>query len=372
MDRNRIMGNERGYTLIELVITVAILGLIIPALTLLFSKASQGFAADEMHTLLKKANQETMNHLHVRLGTNKRMVLNDTWGANFRGTLNMVGTPPVLTGSRLALIQPASFSKSGPASVQAISANFGNSLLFLAYDQSQTIVSGGTAQFFPAPATLLDVMDSVAAPHTLYVDLYRVYYYYLTTANPHAIIGIPSYALVEWKSIQYADYQQLRNLYFVSGGVTTGDATMQSNAISILRNQGITMAFNTSEPLGSPFYAVSITTGIPVTVLPPAPTATTLQAQWKNLTYVAGGVMSSGFKYGISSNSVTWQDAPVPVPQFGATVMGSPFPGGFEVGLGGTPAGREVMIRSVLTAKGAAPKVAHNDLVMSTNARDIW
>jgi prepilin-type N-terminal cleavage/methylation domain-containing protein len=352
---------QGGYTFVELMIAVAILALITPAITIFFSKVSQGYAADEMHTLLKKNNQDSLNRLHNRLASNKRIFQNDAVGVSFLSTVGLTGgAPSVLGGSHLPLVQAGSLS---PAA-GGVATLYGNCLFFTTFDIPQSVAQGSPATFrvYPAPASLLNLTDSSSNPHNLYIDLYRFYYYYLTTTNAHAVRGVPTYALTEWQSVQYADYGEM-------SGIT--DPTLQKQAVTALNSMGVTLAFDASQTVvGTAFYSVTVSGA---TVMPALGTPVTIQQfQWKNLTYVEGGVLTSGgFRYGIACNSYQWPDLTgVRIPQFGVTNVS--YPGGFEVGLGGTPAGREVLVRSVLAAKGASPKVETNDIVISTNARDVW
>ena len=88
------------------------------------------------------------------------------------------------------------------------------------------------------------------------------------------------------------------------------------------------------------------------------------------ITRISNGILSSGFGYGICPNSAVWGSAPVSVPLFG-TAAGN-FPAGFEVGISGFGAGIQVLVRSVLVAQGAYPRIVWNDQTEITNARDTW
>jgi len=346
--------------MVEVIIAVTILALVVPVLTLLFSKVRQGFAADEMHTLLKKNNQEVMNRIHIRLESCKRIFQNDGVGPNFKGLIPM-GSLPVAATSTLPLIQPGSLSPTQGG----VAANYGNTLFFAAYDAPQTILNQAAHTYtaYPAPVTLNNVLDSGGQPNQLIIDVYRFYLYYLTAANPHNLVGVTTYALEEVQSVQYPDYQELQAYYLT-------DTTLAYNAVSMMSASGFVTLYDTSQnTTNTAFYQTVHTAGVTWTLnVIAAPVIQIAQSQ--DLTLIHGGILSSGFRYGISPNSAGWKDAPAKVPHFG-TVAGT-FPGGFEIGLGGTSAGRSVMIRSVLVAQGAAPRVAYNDQVVTTNARDVW
>jgi hypothetical protein len=117
------------------------------------------------------------------------------------------------------------------------------------------------------------------------------------------------------------------------------------------------------------FYTLSFVTGGFTQMNPPR----IHQASWSHLTKAASGMLSAGFRYGISPNTATWRNAPpaeASVPQY-AAASGN-YPGGFEVGLIGSSAGVQVMTRCLLVSRGAIRQTIWNDLTMVHNARDAW
>lgn len=367
--------DQRGFTLLELMIVVALIAIITPALTYLFSKASQGMAADEMHIQLQSLNENTMLRLHERVSSARHMMLADTSGVSYLQAVttgmsaNTKSLYPILAGTSLPLGQPLTGTGSFSPTL-AVKADFGNSLLFGAYDIPQTFGS----KFYYSPATVAYsassayVTYSTGQPATQIIDLYRFVYYYLTSINPKSLRSVASYRLIEWQSLQYADYNEIGSI---------GDPTLQSAAISWLATPGnvnpgsaygVTWAWDpTGSDPGQSFYTLSATTGLPT--FKPWP-VNIVEGNVTSLTRVSSGILSNGFFYGISPNSSGWSDAPATVPAYG--VAAGSFPGGFEVGVAGSSTGREVMIRSLLVAQGAAPRVIWNDQSMVTNIRDVW
>ena len=357
--------SEGGWTLIELMLVTALIAIITPAITYLFVKVQQGMAADEMRLNLTKINEQTTLRIHETLATNRHLFQNDASGTAFMGPVtngmsaNTKAVYPILAGSQLPLQQPITGTGSF-SPVTAISADFGNSLLFAAYDVPQTI--GG--QIYLAPATVTGALNSYGTPTTVIIHLYRFYYYYLTTSGA-PLRDVKAYRLVEWQSMQYANYNELNDI---------ADSTLQGHVITWLTTPGnlsptnagyaLTVGYDpTQSALASAFYNLnaSLTSVTPASF--PEGTASLI-------TFGNTGIMSGGFGYGVSPNSTGWPNAPKTVPLYG-TASGS-FPGGFETGISGTAAGKEVMIRELLVAQGAAPKVVWNDETVVDSVRDTW
>lgn len=358
--------SEDGFTLVELMIAVAVLAVITPAFLLLLSKTQQSFSAEEMHLQLRSCNQQTINHIHIRLSAAKHIFQGDATGVTFLGRVKLAaGAPATLSGSRLPIAMASTSGSLSPNSAGFIPGDIGNSLFFLAYDSPQTffpITGGGAPVSTFAPATIF-ATNGAGQPQTVILDLYRFYYYYLSPQNPYAMPQAPTYNLVEWQSIQYADYQQLS---------TIGDTVLLGSVNNGLRSLGVSFAVDTTASV-----PVSLFYDIPSGQLYPTADAPLTIAQYRatyltRMAFGTGIFGGSGFFYGVSPNTSLWGSAGGPpsvtVPRYATAA--NPFPGGFEVGLTGTSAGREVMLRSVLVAKGAVPRIAADDLNSIIEARD--
>jgi hypothetical protein len=198
------------------------------------------------------------------------------------------------------------------------------------------------------------------------IDIYRFYLYYLTPVNSHPLLGGGGgYRLVEWQSIQYADYNEIYDI---------ADSTLQANVVKWLATAGklcptnsayaLSLGYDpTQETFSSAFYNLNAS-------LSSATVNSITEAAVTVLTSGNSGILTGGFGYGVCPNSSVWGSAPVSVPEFG--VASGNFPGGFEVGISGTGAGKTVMLRQLLVAKGAAPKIIWNDQSFVTNVRDTW
>src|SRR5581483_10008686 len=314
--------SEKGWTLVELMIVTALIGIITPAMTLLFMKVSQGFAADEMHTQLKTLNEQTLLRIHDRLLGSRHMYQDDAnhSGVSFIAAVSLTGTAPaVLAGSRPSDSQPSTIVSLSPNS-GSLPASFGNSLFFAAYDTPQTVaLAGGGATTFSAPITVsgANVTYSIYAgslPATVIVDVYRFFYYYLTQTNAKKIPGVNTYNLIEWQSIQYADWYEINNTYTQDGGL--GQAV-----VNYLTKTGpanfpggpITMALDTSQVVPSTAFYQLANGSYPAS---PVANPVITQYTWTNLTRVSSGLLSNGFNYGISGNTANWGAAPLKVPLF--------------------------------------------------------
>jgi type II secretory pathway pseudopilin PulG len=372
--------SEEGWTLIELMLTVALIAIITPAITFLFSKATEGMASDEMHTQMTTLNTQTQLRLHERLVANRHFFQGGvsmgvsflrpvTTGMSSSTTLNY----PILAGSVLPQQQPSGSFSTSSATVT----DFGNSLLFAAYDSPQTFGN----QIYTAPASIVSVGGNPltfssaygqGAAVTVVIDLYRFYYYYLTSKNPRALRSTNSYQLIEWQSGQYADYNELGNI---------SDSTLKKEVIGWLATPGNLSSTNSSyavtwaydptqtDPNAPAFYTMGTNGGITAVTNPAL-----VEGYVQPITHVPSGILSTGFAYGIAPDSTFWNGAPVKVPLFNPTPIASatPFPGGFEVGMEGTAAGEQILVRHVLVAQGAAPGVIYTDQTIVTNIRDTW
>lgn len=373
--------SEEGWTLVELMMTIALIAIITPAITLLFAKVSQGMASDEMHSALQTGNQTMLNRIHVRMGGSKHFFFGDQSGVSFVNRLSIPSSPATVAGTTLPLLQaPVSGVFSLSVSWSGFSrANVGNALLFAAYDTPETIINAGSAPkiYLNSPMTVNcsnAVTGQDGSPKPVIIDLYRLYYYYLTKSAVKNLYDGQDYNLIEWQSIRFADYFQIQDYGSAGGG---GDNILEANIMACLASQGISIAYDPSQSDpsqafvsfggvvgygGSPGNAVALAS---YTI--PMETTT-------NLTRVTAGILTNGFRYGICPNTNNWNKCPVQIPIF-ATVaaVGTEFPNGFEVAAGGNSSGREVMIRSVWVAEGGnGPRPIFNDINMVDYIRDIW
>jgi type II secretory pathway pseudopilin PulG len=377
MNRRKLLTtNQKGWTLVELMLVAAMIGIITPAMTTLFIKVSQGMAADEMHTQLKTGNQQMLNRIHINLSASRHFFMGDTSGVSFQAALSILSSaPPTIAGDETLAQPQTSVSDSLGASVSDFEPGFiGNAILFGAYDAPETIInaSGQAVIYLNSPMTVsgtfggVTAIDSAGTPKTLIVDLYRFYYYYQTTQISHPIRGVTCTGLVEWQSIRFADAFELEDI---------ADPVLQTNICHWLAEKGVTAGWDPSQTDPSQAFVTFGTSGAVALFAGQAGTYKIPQEQSLVLTRVSSGILSNGFGYGICPNTIGWKDSPpIAVPQYAPTptTAGAPFPGGFEIGVGGVSAGRKVLVRAAWVAKGASPKVEYNDISMVNAVRDVW
>jgi len=348
-----ISTNNKGLTLVEVIVTLAIFLIIVPVITVVLTTVTKGFTSFEASNTLKKTNQNTLNRIYLRLSECKRIFpdMPPSGSSNSKEYIDIISTtdrPDILANSKLSVIKDD--GSVNPGTPQFVFANTGNSLLFANYDSISTT--------------------------TMKIDLYRFNYYYLTSDNPKSIRVSKSYRLVEWISIQYADYYEIDSIT---------DGALKSKVIAGLVDSGIIYAWNTSDVYADTsgstktFYRLA-KTGPTSGNINPQPNHIIEKYQYTILTEMATGIMGGGYGYGISGNSVNrnsagtvisylWS-APKEVPQYGIT--SGDFPGGFEVVIVGPASGRKVLLRSVLVAQGSMPGILADDQLVLCSARDLW
>ncbi len=373
--RSRLFRREQGYTMIELMMVIGILGVITPALLLFFQNYTQSMAADEMRSQLQSLNQNTFLRLHERLGMCRHMFQGSAAGGiSMISNLQFSATAPAtVTGSAMAVLQSNSSQSFANA---VINSNLiGNELLFATYDSPQNIGN----QRYNAPLTTTGgaggviVTDSAGVTVPMVVDVYRFWFYYLA-ANPtnRGPKDFKTYRLVEWESTQMADAAEINNMpdtvlagnvikWLVAGGDANTNTTYS-----------IRLAWDPHQNSdANAFY--SLNTNGTLTAL--AATQPVTEATWQYITRVNQGILSGGFRYGIMGN--TWSGATPPAlgTKNVVPILATPnglFPGGFEVGLSGNDQGREVLFRSMLVAEGATKLPVYNDETSVVNFFDVW
>ncbi|MCB4791768.1 MAG: prepilin-type N-terminal cleavage/methylation domain-containing protein [Elusimicrobia bacterium] len=331
--------SSKGVTLVEMIMAVAIFGVVLPLVTVFLMKITTGFSTYEMTTELRKTNQQTSNRVYMRLNACKRLFQNNASGNAYLAKVSLTGCPALLTGSQMPTIEETGSLVLGNAAF--VAASVGNCLFFAGNDST---------------AVLLNILNSSAQASTVRIDTYRFYYYYLSPSGAKSVGGKPAPKLTEWQSKIYADYNQI-------AGIT--DPTKKSNTITALINQEVLYAWDSSntDPAAS-FYTLA---GGAATL---AAGHSIVKEQATDLTSIISGAMGSNYSYGYSPNSSSLTKPPKTVPIY-ATASGD-FPSGFEVAIVAQAAGRMVLIRSVLIAKESTHEIVGDELHNITCVRDLW
>jgi hypothetical protein len=388
--------NNRGWTIIELMMVCSIIGLVVPSLILVFQYCSEGLATAEIHLSLKQLNEQIMLHLHERMNQTKHMFQNNasSGGLSFIGQIQMSTAPASVAFSLMPQGQTGTTQTFSPAA-GAVSSNFGDCLFYAAYDSPQTIGkdASGNADIFLAPITVgaslpltLDnwtktttsataVTDSTGKSVTMNLDVYRFYFDYLSSAGDmKPIPGVTSYWLIEWQSVQFVDAFELEDIKSTDSTLFTNVVNWLSTGSNFPNGQPLTFAWDPSQTQmtsGTNFAFYQLSGGTTVGVA----NQTIPMQNWTVLSRMNSGLVNN-FNYGISGNyfNLAGDPPPLNVPMFNppTTVTGA-FPGGFEVGLKGYDAGMQVMIRTLLVAHGnnRGGVLWDNENTISS-ARDVW
>jgi hypothetical protein len=330
----------------------------------------RSFTGYEAEMQLRLTNQATLNRIYLRLGSCKRIFQNVAADTDFLSKIDISAAPVPLGGTTI------------PNSSCVLPTI--NSAGSLAYGTSSFYMPSGITPHNPVGNCLFfasnDSMPTVGTStvSTVKVDVYRFNFYYLTTSNPKPISATVAdcYSVVEWQSVQYADYDEINVLPTAN--------MLQQTIAKALFNLGIKYAWDSNNTaIGSSFYPINSDGTIGAVSASPTIYMRPSTPQYSSplvLTKMMTGVMFGGFSYGVSSNSSKWTGkikCPKTIPLFaclenGSNALTSPAPGGFEVVIAGLAAGRSVLIRSVLVAQGSMPSVIADDLETVAMARDVW
>jgi len=337
--------NKKGFTLVEVIMTVGILSIVIPILTVLFISMNKSFVTFEAFNSMKKVNQETINRIYIRLGRNKRLFQEKAEDIAFLNVIDLTDCPSVLSGSKLPIIrQSGSLS---PSSTTFDGTTFGNSLFF-------------TYNIMPAILENIVTDASGTKTQSVRIDLYRFIYYYLTSDDSPLILNKQTYKLVEWESNKYADCNQLEDI---------SNPIKKPNTIAALVNEGVSYCFASSmSDVALSFYNLTISAGEGVKTLDAVHAIS--KNKHKVLTKITTGLMMGSYRYGIAPNTSDMGSVQHPVPAY--AVESGNFPSGFEIGISGLSAGREVLVRHVLMANTSVGSLLTYPMSIISSSRDIW
>jgi len=265
--------SARGFTMVELLISATIMTTLVLLITPLFNVATQGFTSQDAGLNLKSSSQNAINHIGNMLTESKRLFQNTTNDLNYLNRVQMTGVPPVLSGSQLPLIEETGSLSPGTTTFTA--GSVGNSLFFASFNGPLDLV----------------VTDSTASTSTIRIDVYHFNYYFLAPDYTKSIAGLAQQDLWEWKSINYADYDEI---------TAVTDATKLTNTVIGIYNSGIQFAWDpSSTTVSSAFYSLN-SAGV-ITQVPSHQLAQSSASKLINLTKVTAG---GGYRYGVSPNTV--------------------------------------------------------------------
>jgi prepilin-type N-terminal cleavage/methylation domain-containing protein len=309
--------DKRGFTLTEVIMATAIIGIITPMIFSLFTTVMEGLTSYEASLSLKKLNQSSINTVISRLNTNKKLLDRGTPYLGYIGTVS----PAPLSGTTLPLITPDGSLAS--ATTDFIINNVGNSILLAANDSQISLSSAAM------------------------IDVYRFYYYYLTEENSIIVAGKKVYKLVEWSSIRYADAGELD--------------TFGADVIGNLAGRGITAAW---DPNNDTFYQLDASEGKVLIALPSI-------TKDKHLILTQALGSNGDFRCGISGNNTSLPDVPpeCQVPLY--AVANAEYPSGFEVVIVGQSFCRSILLRTVHAARITHKKTMYKNLQSIAYVKDL-
>ncbi len=333
---------SKGFTLLELMIAVTILGIISAGMATFLAKIQRNYSVEDARIGIKTGAQTAINRISINLTAAKRL-FQDTAGDNAYLALAQLSAPApaALAGSKLPQINAG--ASMSPNVGTFVASAVGNSLFFASLD----------LPFIAVPA----IADSAASLHTIRVDSSHFNYYYLSQSMAQSVAGDGQIMLWEWHSISVADYSQI---------MSWTDATLRTNLVKALFAAGYTYAWDsTQDTVNTAFY--SLTAAGAISALGTAPVLS--QKSAAPMIKLLTGTLGANYRYGVAPNTGASFNIPYPVPQFGTA--GGKFPSGFEIVAVGSSSSRQVLIRLVLTAEGAFKGSIANQHVVVATARDI-
>ncbi len=373
--------SPKGWTMIELMLTISIMGLLVPTLTQLFTICYQGLSEVEMHLQLKQTNAMMALHFHEQVNSSKHMYQNTAGATAIINSLSIVASgapaPATFSGSpstyQLATAQSGATVSFDPA--YAVASEFGNALFYADTDRSMYVK--GVSYTAPLTISGSSVTNSGGYPCTVNLDIYRFYFDYLSSAGDmKPISGVTSYWLIEWQSVQFADAFEIQDL-----ANADSNNVLEKSVVNYLVSQGMTLAYDPTQAgltmvdgsgavTGWSFYTLAAGS------VPQSVTSLTVpMANWYPLSRMNSGAIAS-FNYSIPGNYAALGTSPSApkIPAYcTASSVPNAFPGGFEVGIKGSSGGMQVLTRCVLVAQGNNKSgLVWDDTTSVNNARDIW
>jgi prepilin-type N-terminal cleavage/methylation domain-containing protein len=329
--------DRQGVTLIEMMISASILGIVILAAVSLFRVTQSAFPSIEAHGALKGAGEKVMARLSRRLTECKRLFQNTSNDATYLSKVQLGSAGPVLSGSALPVIQTNGILAPGTTDFSASAV--GNSLFFASIEEPND----------------LSVTDSTGVISLIRIDTYRFNYYFLASRN-ESLGGKMRLTLLHGQSGSYADYTQLTSI---------SDTTKRTNALIALHGCGVHTAWDTAQSTATTaFYQIALDGNLSLQ------TTHQIALGVEDMAEVVSGITMGGYRCGVSPNTGSGFESSVAVPVL-ATANGH-FPGGFEVAVVGPTGNRQIFVRLVLVAAGSFRGLLAETYSEVFTARDLW
>lgn len=324
-----MMVRQRGFSLVELMITSAIVGLVATVLIPLWGHVQQFMTSSEALVILKQTTLGDMRTIQRELEC--RLFFHGISGAPFLARVDMTGLPPLLNQSRL----PNAYGIGSVAmAVGGASHSYGGNMLFMLQSFAPSTITGGGFD--------------------LKINKSRFILFYITEDPLKQIGGFPRKGLLEWKSVPYIDYEDMISL----------PPNIRSQVGTALYAEGLRYAFDSSALNPSTaFYDLGAAGGVSLNA-----GHLLVKSELVTLSKAVTGQTLSGYQVGICPNTDPSMGIKMVVPQFQNVRGGAP--SGFEVFAGGPPEARQVLVRLVMVAAGGFPRILAHEQSTVTIVRD--
>lgn len=311
-DRTSV-ASRAGYTLVEVLVSVAISALIMVAALVLISTSAQVNQQIEAQTDTTVMANEALSDLRWRLTSSRKLLDRSAQGDEYMKMLDLDGAPPRYAATRLPRVEVSAVLS--PRAKEFEQDSVGNALLF---------------------AEVLEPFTDEASGRR--VDVYRFVYYYLSPRSGESLGGVKEVLdLIRFESVRYADFTQLDSL----------EGETASQVAGALLKEGIRYAWDVDAPTKGAFSQI----GYSGLVRPPIARHVIERGNTEPAVLGVGvGQASSGLRaLTVARNQSPDFPIAADVPRF-AEAGEDGFPAGFEVLVGGPTRGRKVLLRLVLAS----------------------
>jgi prepilin-type N-terminal cleavage/methylation domain-containing protein len=334
----------RGMTLVEVIVAVAVMGIIMTATIPFFTYTQSGYTSLEVTTVLPAAMQKALSKIQHRIVENCRIFDSGSIGTAYRAraTPNISPAVPSATASPPAI--PSKLPLLSPDMTLSVTSStfnraaVGNSLFFASTDAPYEAPSGGGL--------------------AVKVDTFIFNYFYLVR-NSATLNGQPAIELHEWHSTPYVDYARL---------ISITDTAKSTSTIAWLYSRGLRHAWDrSSNDPNNAFYSLNSAGMMTLAPLHNIQTSTDPLLKPAAMISIIRGAASGGFHYGVCPNNLPAKNQ---VPQF-ASASGD-FPAGFETIVVGEALGRQVFVRLTMAAQGNFKGFKTFENISLFSCRDIY
>ena len=302
-------------TLVEMMIVLALFSVVVVAAYEVVSSTNVSSDTLNASSLLTEWGQKAIDEINLNVTQSRLIYQNDSLGTDYLGRLETDANFPVLTSTRLPLIDPTGTFRQDTTVTRT-----GNALLFLSEVSPFIADAGGVSRR---------------------VNIYRLTCYYLSPNSTPIAGKSSSLRLIKWQSKEFADYEQVMAI--------SSPVSRNAFANALLTSRGINYFWLPRNTPATAFYRYDYDelNDADDDDIDDAVDAFYI-IQKDTIERVIGNL-------GYGTSSVSWNRGsdfwvPDAVPKFGlASQSGAGFPHGFEIQVIGPTGARQVLVRLVLT-----------------------